>query len=154
MKRMLFLLIVIILIVFAFIFSGNKTNPNIERTITWDNSETKDLFYRSCADCHSYETKWPWYSNIAPFSWLIINHVEEGRKEFNISTLDMGEAHEAGEEIQEGKMPIKGYLLLHKDAKLNKVEKEKLINGLNKTFGLESHYKSDDRHKKNHDDDD
>ena len=93
---------------------------------------------RACGDCHSNETKWPWYSNIAPLSWSIYNHVMEGREHFNVSMWGIqkkNEGEDAAEEVEEGKMPLKSYLLAHPEARLSDAEKKELIAGLKRTFG-------------------
>ena len=135
------LLIIVILVLFVpvamALASGERTNPPIEREVKWDSPLTQELFYQACADCHSHETKWPWYTKFAPSSWLAINHVNEGREAFNISTLDMGEADEVAETIIEGEMPPKDYQLLHPEARLSPPEKEAFASGLQKTFGGE-----------------
>ena len=102
--------------------------------------QTRQLFMRACGDCHSNETKWPLYSNIAPLSWGIAHHVEEGREALNISEWDETDhkhARKAPEELREGEMPLSSYLLAHSEAKLSHEEQQLLINGLVKTFGDE-----------------
>lgn len=115
----------------------SQYNPPVENKVSWDSKQTEELFIRACADCHSHETKWPWYSNIAPVSFQVIHHVNEGREHFNISLKDMGEAYEAAEEVEEGKMPEDSYLIMHPEAELSIEEKKLLIAGLKKTFGTE-----------------
>ncbi len=138
-----------ILSIIAVIFIGiqfipvNKTNPPVIHEITWDSQETYALAKRACLDCHSNETKWPWYSSVAPFSWLVVNHVNDGRKHFNVSSGILKHAHEAADELQNGEMPLKSYVMLHPEADLNETEKEKLAAGLKKTF--ESYRKVENR---------
>lgn len=91
-------------------------------------------FYRACADCHSHETRWPWYSRIAPASWLVSNHVRDGRRDMNISVPDEVDVTEAVEEIREGTMPPADYKLMHPKARLTEEEKTALISGLKKSF--------------------
>ena len=116
-----------------------QSNPPIANQVEWDSPQTKELFYQTCADCHSHETKWPWYASIAPISFPVLYHVAEGREHFNISVPDMGEYYEAAEELEEGEMPESSYLWLHPEAKLSIKEKEALLQGLKKTFGEEEH---------------
>ena len=122
----------------------SQSNPPVENEVSWNSVETKELFYRACADCHSHETKWPWYANIAPVSFPIINHVNEGREHFNISLADMGDADEAAEEVEEGEMPEDAYLIMHSEAELSQAEKKLLIAGLTATFGAEGGH--DEKH--------
>jgi len=121
-------------------YGKDHTNPKVESSPKWDSPQTKGLFMRACGDCHSNETQWPTYSNIAPISWFITAHVEEGREHFNVSMWNIQKkqkADEAAEEVEEGDMPLASYLLAHPEAKLNDSEREALIKGLKNTFGEE-----------------
>ncbi len=87
----------------------------------------------SCYDCHSYETRYPWYSQIAPVSWFLRKHIKEGREHLNFSTWGMkkhsAQLHlleEAYEEVLEGEMPLRGYALMHGEAKMSQAEREEL----------------------------
>ena len=89
----------------------------------------------ACYDCHSMETNYPWYSYITPFSWLIIDHIVEGRDELNFSEWNTFEKRrkirklkEIGEEIEEGEMPMESYVYLHGDARLTEDQRALLIN--------------------------
>lgn len=91
----------------------------------------------SCYDCHSYETKYPWYTYVAPVSFWIKGHIKNGRAALNFSTWaemtpkDQKHAlHECAEEIEEGHMPPKGYYRMHGEAYLDDAKKEKLVNWL------------------------
>jgi hypothetical protein len=83
--------------------------------------------------CHSNLTKWPWYSNVAPMSWLVQSDVEEGRRAVNLSTgnADLTELVDA---IREGSMPPWQYKLAHPAARLSDREKVDLIHGIQATF--------------------
>ena len=126
------------LVVIQFIpYGRNHTNPKVESEPHWVTPQVRSLFMRACGDCHSNETKWPWYSNVAPLSWVIYNHVQEGREHFNVSLWGIqkkNKADEAAEEIQEGDMPILGYLVAHPEARLTDAEKETLIRALKQMF--------------------
>lgn len=111
-----------------------RSNPPIEADVAWDTPRTRELFYRACADCHSHETHWPWYSGIAPVSWLVSNHVRDGRRDMNISVPDEVDVTEAVDEIRDGEMPPADYKLFHPEARLTDAEKAELIGGLKKTF--------------------
>ena len=89
---------------------------------------------RSCYDCHSNETTWPWYSYIAPFSWLVAGDVEEGREHLNFSEWDSYPAgqrdhklEELRDEVQSGAMPLEKYTYLHRSAKLSDADKAALL---------------------------
>ena len=113
----------------------DRTNPPVEAEPAWSSPRTRELARRACFDCHSHETKWPWYSYVAPASWLVAYDVHEGRSEFNVSAAKMGEADEAAEKLEEGEMPPAPYLLLHPEARLTPQEKAELARGLRATFG-------------------
>lgn len=133
--------LLLVFIVIQFVPIGrDHTNPAIQAEPEWDSPKTKQLFDRACADCHSHTTNWPWYSNVAPLSWIISDHVTEGREHFNVSAWGVqkeNEGEEAAEEVEEGEMPIFGYTLTHPEARLSKKEKQLLIKGLEATFGRE-----------------
>ena len=135
LRSMLVLLALFVLIQIV-PYGRAHTNPPVETQPVWDSPTTEALFVRACQDCHSNQTQWPWYSNIAPVSWLVQNHVIEGRQKFNIHVPGFGrEAHEAAETVEEGKMPDRSYLPLHPEARLSETEKQQLISGLQATFG-------------------
>jgi hypothetical protein len=80
----------------------------------------------SCYDCHSNETRWPWYSGVAPVSWLVSRDVEEARDRLNFSLWGTYEAkrqqrlaEEIWDEVEKGEMPLTSYLLAHPDARLS-----------------------------------
>lgn len=83
----------------------------------------------SCYDCHSNQTRYPWYNKIQPVSWLLNNHIKEGKKELNFSGFgDMDKADRIRilvkicEEVEEGNMPLQSYKLIHKKARLSQDE--------------------------------
>lgn len=84
------------------------------------------VFRRACADCHSNETVWPWYSRFAPVSWVVAGHVREGREHLNFSEWNRLSPEKAGRRLAEacdeakaGKMPLWQYTLLHPQAKMS-----------------------------------
>jgi hypothetical protein len=84
---------------------------------------------RACNDCHSNRTEWPWYSNVAPVSWLVAHDVNDGREELNFSEWGASKEKEPGKllgkicsEMTEGKMPMATYTLIHPQAKLTREE--------------------------------
>ncbi len=115
-----------------------RANPSVVAEPSWDSPSTKALFSRACADCHSNETRWPWYAYVAPVSWLVAHDVEEGREHFNVSEWGLdrrNEGDEAAEMLAEGEMPLRAYLLAHPEARLSEGERTELIRGLQATFG-------------------
>lgn len=138
MKRAIAVAVVLFIIIQFIPYGKEQTAPPVLGSPKWDSEGTKMLFKRACADCHSHETKWPWYSKIAPISWVVYHHVQEGREHFNVSAWGVqkrNEGDEAAHEVEEGEMPLWSYLLLHPEARLNDTEKRALIEGLKRTFG-------------------
>jgi cytochrome c551/c552 len=139
MKKRLLIIGIILVGVFVLIqlipYGHDHTNPAVISTPSWDSSQTQALAKRACYDCHSNETVWPWYSNIAPVSWLVLRDVQEGRQNLNFSDWNIykGMASYAGVVIQRGSMPPAQYLLIHSDARLSDAEKQQLIQGLQAT---------------------
>lgn len=83
------------------------------------------------------QTRWPWYSHVAPASWMVQEHVDSGRRALNFSEWDRPgeEASEAAEEVLEGEMPPASYLLAHPEARLSAAERAQLARGLVATIG-------------------
>jgi hypothetical protein len=127
--------IVVLLILLQFI-PVSHANPPVTREIQWDSPQTQELAQRACFDCHSNETVWPWYAYVAPVSWRIANHVNEGRRRLNFSEWDRPNENEERivEDMSSGRMPLWDYLLLHPEAKLTPTEQQALIDGLKQTL--------------------
>ena len=106
------------------------------REVRWNSPQTRELAQHACLDCHSNETVWPWYAYIAPLSWQIAHHVNDGRRHLNFSEWDLPNENEERiiDEISSGKMPLWDYLLLHPEAKLTKAEEQALLDGLKQTL--------------------
>ncbi|AXX94304.1 MULTISPECIES: heme-binding domain-containing protein [Arcobacter] len=128
MKRTL-LIFLIIFIVMQFI-QTDKTNPKVDKNIEIKASEeVMKIFKTACYDCHSNETVYPWYSNIAPFSWVVSNHINEGRKALNFSTWENYSDEEKKEHLKDiyrtvyASMPLQSYLWIHDDAILTKEQR-------------------------------
>lgn len=99
---------------------------------------------KSCADCHSHETKWPWYSYVGPTAFLVTNDVREAREHFNISTPNMRHARDAAEEVRDGYMPPSDYLFMHDEARLQGEIRNSFASGLEKTFGGKNDRRNDE----------
>jgi Haem-binding domain len=112
-------------------------NPPVVQEPRWDQPETRTLAVRACFDCHSNETRWPWYSSVAPMSWLVQRDVDEGREALNFSEWQRTykEAGESADEVNEGEMPLQTYVLLHPEARLSLAERKALAQGLTATLG-------------------
>lgn len=120
-------------------YGRDHTNPPVKAEPQWTSPEVRALAVRACFDCHSNETKWPGYSNVAPVSWLVQHHVDEGRHELNFSEFDKPQKHakDAEEELREGEMPMGGYVAMHGEAKLTDAEKKQLGEAFIAMFGSE-----------------
>lgn len=97
-------------------------------------ADVAPLLRRACYDCHSHETRWPWYSQIAPVSWLLQRDVTEGRKHLDFSTWGAltpdrraRKQRGCGKQVEQGEMPLWFYVPLHPEAKLSAEEKAKLV---------------------------
>jgi hypothetical protein len=113
------------------------SNPAVVSEPDWDSARTRSLAAAACFDCHSNETRSAWYEKVAPVSWWLKGHVEEGRDALNWSECGTGEGEsdEASETVREGSMPPSYYtwLGLHSDAKLSAAERQQLADGLDAT---------------------
>lgn len=111
-------------------------NPPVRREPNWDTPRTRELMVRACFDCHSNLVKYPWYSYVAPVSWLVAHDIEEARLKVNFSEWDLPqrEALASIEQIEEKQMPLWIYLPLHPEARLTDAERQELVRGLEATF--------------------
>lgn len=112
-----------------------KTNPAIDEARALEqhiqmSAEVKATLKRACYDCHSNQTRWPWYSQVAPVSWFVIDHVNHGRSHLNFSDWSSYDRQEQAkylegieETVQAGVMPLSSYLLAHGEAKLSPEDK-------------------------------
>jgi hypothetical protein len=117
-------------------FGRPAPNPEVRREPRWDSPRTRELAARACFDCHSNQTRYPWYSYVAPVSWLVNKDIVEARSKMNFSEWDLvqRDAAQAPEQIEKGDMPLPIYVPLHPDARLSDAEKAALIQGLQATI--------------------
>ena len=135
LKWIAFALVASLVVIQLVPYGRDHTNPPGGRQIAWDSPRTHELMTDACMDCHSNLTKWPWYSNVAPISWLVQKDVEDGREALNLSTDGEVEVDEMIEAIREGSMPPWQYKPTHPGARLSDQETQDLIRGLEATFG-------------------
>jgi hypothetical protein len=130
-------LVLVALAIQAVPYGRDHSNPPVTAEPSWDSARTRQLAVAACFDCHSNEVDYPAYASIAPFSWAVADHVEEGRERLNFSEWDrrQGEAHEAAETVLEGEMPPFYYMVAHPDARLTDAEKRELADGLRASLG-------------------
>lgn len=126
----------IVLVVQLLPYGRDHTNPPGGVEPQWDTPQTRELAVRACFDCHSNETTWPWYSSVAPVSWLVQLDVDRGRRHLNLSEWDKAQrgGREAAETVQRGQMPPSYYVLMHPAAGLSTAEKQSLLQGLQATL--------------------
>ena len=115
----------------------DRTNPPVSAEPKWSSPEARALAKQYCFQCHSNETDWPWYSYVAPASWLIRWDVANGRRHLNFSEWDKrrGELGEMVENIQSGRMPPPQYTIAHPESVMNAQQKQVLIDALSSSMG-------------------
>ena len=119
-------------------YGRDHAKPPVVAEPAWDSDLTRDLAVRACFDCHSNETVWPWYSNIAPISWAVQRDVEAGRDELNFSEWHHSQdGDKAAETVRDKSMPPRQYLLTHPEARLPQEQLAALEVGLAATLGDE-----------------
>ncbi|MEP6568230.1 MAG: heme-binding domain-containing protein [Acidobacteriota bacterium] len=124
-------LVVVVCLVIAQFFGPAKTNPASDATQAIESRlqvtpPVAAILDRSCIDCHSNKTRWPWYSNVAPVSWFVIGHVNEGRDNLNLSEWGGYKQDDVDgllkrmcREVKDGAMPLSSYTPLHPGSKLS-----------------------------------
>ena len=134
-KTLIGLLILFLLMQFIRI---DKTNPTFDPKEDFLEAAQVDpdvasVIRRACYDCHSNQTEYPWYSNVAPVSWILKDHIDEGREELNFSEWttypvkkQQHKLEECYEMVEEGEMPLKGYTVMHANARLTDGERGEL----------------------------
>ena len=128
----------VVVLIIAQVIRPSRTNPPTDqsRTLQASGLATPDvvaIIDRSCKDCHTYNTEWPWYSNVAPASWLLVNHVTAGRRHLTFSdwksydpkTVTQKLAASC-ENVKNGEMPMTSYVLIHETAGLSEDDKRVL----------------------------
>jgi hypothetical protein len=142
MKKILKRIFWALLVTFALLqfTNSSRTNPPVVSDLMATNAppaHVAAMLHAACYDCHSNETKWPWYSRIAPMSWLIADDVNEGRKNLNFSEWPSGNPVRAAkrlenmnDEIGYGSMPPKKYTAIHADARLTDADRKELTGWL------------------------
>ena len=135
--RLAVVLVLILLAIQLVPYGRSHRNPPVVLEPPWDSPATRTLAERACFDCHSNLTRWPWYSHVAPVSWLIERDVVEGREKLNFSEWNRPQesAHESAEAVNEGEMPMYAYTVMHGHARLSPQQRDRLVAGLTQTFG-------------------
>lgn len=133
-RRKKILLWLLAIFVAAQLVPIDRKNPPVESEIP-ASPEVRAVLERSCYDCHSNESRWPWYGYVAPTSWLVAYDIAEARDHLNFSTWNRYDEDEqvdliedAWEEVEEGEMPLFFYLPLHPSARLDEADRALLEN--------------------------
>lgn len=129
-------IVVVCLFVLAQFKRPARTNPAADPSLAIEahlqlDPKVAAVLDRSCNDCHSNKTRWPWYSNVAPVSWFVIDHVDHGRSHLNLSEWGKYTREEQRtalgqfcELVKEGWMPLSSYTPLHPGSKLTDADKK------------------------------
>lgn len=131
-------------VVFALIqlvpYGRDHANPPVTQEVRWDSARTRELALGACYDCHSSLTVWPWYTNVAPASWLIYGDVQGGRENLDFSEWDRPQEAETSdivEVVRDGSMPPLQYKPLHPAGRLTATERDELAQGLERTLAAD-----------------
>jgi hypothetical protein len=139
MIKKILLVLIIVLIAIQFIRPQKNVHPAPQTarisTIYAVPADVDTILAKACNDCHSNNTRYPWYNNIQPVAWWLKSHVDDGRSELNFDEFASYRAgkqyhklEEVKEQIEKDEMPLSSYTLIHTDAKLTDAEKQALIN--------------------------
>jgi hypothetical protein len=125
-------LLALLVVAQAVPYGRAHTNPPVTKDAPWPDTVSREIAHRACYDCHSNETRYPWYSNVAPMSWLLQHDIDEARQVMNFSEWDRphGVVLDAPGMVESRAMPPSQYLLIHTDARLSDQERTALIAGL------------------------
>jgi Haem-binding domain len=125
----------VLLVAIQFVPVDNR-NPPVQSANTIYSIEAvpqnvRAIFESSCTNCHSNQTRWPWYSHVAPFSWIVVHDVHRGRNLMNFSEWGMYSPKKRDQKLEDicdqlmnGDMPDGKYLLIHRKARLSEEQKE------------------------------
>ena len=139
MIKKILLALLIILLVIQFIKPKKNIHPGPQpediSTLYPVPADVDSILSVACKDCHSNNTRYPWYNNIQPVAWFLANHVTDGKRSFNLNefaTFPVARQYDKIEEIKKqidkGEMPLSSYTLIHKDAVLTDAQKNTIIN--------------------------
>jgi hypothetical protein len=140
-KKILFFLLLAFIIIQFIHPKPNKARgdqPNYIGKSFSTPDDVKSILQKACNDCHSNNTRYPWYSNIQPVDWWLTNHIKEGKHEMNLDEYisrslryQYNKMKKTVDLVKNGEMPLNSYTWIHKDAILKEEEKNKLINWAN-----------------------
>jgi hypothetical protein len=135
-SRVVKIVVVVAVVVFVAMqlvpYGHDHANPTVTKDAPWPSPQAAAIARASCYDCHSNETRWRWYTNVAPASFYAVHDVKEGRGHLNFSEWDRPQrsAHDLEEVIRDGTMPPREYTLLHRGTSLSAAEKKTLLDAI------------------------
>jgi mono/diheme cytochrome c family protein len=138
--RALLALAVLLVLIQLVPYGRDHSNPPVTQEVKWDSQRTRELALGACYDCHSNLTTWPWYTNVAPISWLAQSDVDGGRGVLNFTEWNRpqeADASEIVETVREGEMPPWQYKPLHPAGRLSSTEQDELVRGLERTLAAD-----------------
>ena len=129
----------LLLLIQAVPYGRAHSNPPVTRAAKWPPGPGRMIAEAGCYDCHSNLTKWPWYSNLAPSSWLVLHDIEDGRGALNFSEWDkpQPDAGELVEKVESGEMPPLQYKLIHGGSRLSDREREQLAAAITRLYATD-----------------
>lgn len=153
-KKIMLVLLVALIVIQFFRPKKNKSEgpqPNYIGNVFAVPADVKPILAKACNDCHSNNTRYPWYSNFQPVLWWLNNHIQDGKKELNFDEYtnkslryQYHKMEEVIDEVKEGKMPLNSYTWVHKDAKLTADEKAKITGWAQSVMDtMKAHYPID-----------
>lgn len=136
------LVLVAVFVVIQFIRPAHNTNRKVLTTdlakVVAVPNNVLTLLQNACYDCHSNNTKYPWYSNLQPMAWMMANHIKNGKEKLNFSEFgsytgrrQISKLKEIANQIKDGEMPISSYKMMHKNARLSKEQMDLIMDWAN-----------------------
>lgn len=131
--------VALLVLIQAVPYGHAHSNPPVTQAAQWPPGPGQQIAEAGCYDCHSNLTKWRWYSNVAPASWLVTHDVEDGRAILDFSEWNkpQPDAGEVAEKVSSGEMPPLQYTLIHRSAKLSSTEKQQLVAAITRLYATD-----------------
>ncbi len=136
--KKILLLLLVVFVAMQFIsparnVSGQGLQVDVTKTIKVPD-KVLDILKNACYDCHSNDSRYPWYVNVQPMGWIMANHIKDGKKDLNFSEFrsyslrkQQSKLKSIATQVKDGEMPILSYTIMHADARLSKEQKELII---------------------------
>ena len=142
MLKNILIVLLIVLVIIQFIHPKKNKSEGAQLNYIGNTynvpSDVKIILAKACNDCHSNNTKYPWYTNLQPVHWLLNNHINDGKKELNLDEytsrslrFQYKKMEEIIEQVKEGEMPLNNYTWMHPNAKLTPEERAKITGWAN-----------------------